>query len=248
MGNCCATPQTSNEKKPNPYLDGKLVPNGGLKSYVLDNPTGHNIEEFYELGRGEFGITYMCTDKSNGEFLACKSISKKKLRTRVDIEDVKREVEIMKHLPKHSNIVTLKGTYEDDSAVHLFMELCEGDELFDRNVARGHYTERAAAAVTRTIVEVIQNCHKHGVIHRDLKPKFFLFSNKKETTPLKAIDFDLSIFFKPGQIFDEIVGSPYYMASEVLKMNYGPEIDVWSVGVILYILLCGVPPFWAETE
>ncbi|KAL0316827.1 UNVERIFIED_CONTAM: Calcium-dependent protein kinase [Sesamum radiatum] len=201
---------------------------------------------------------------------ACKSISKKKLRTRVDIEDVRREVEIMRHLPKHPNIVSLKDTYEDDNAVHLVMELCEGGELFDRIVARGHYTERAAAAVTRTIVEVIQvdilvfvirdlslchkrwnwflNCHKHGVMHRDLKPENFLFSNKKETAPLKAIDFGLSIFFKPGERFDEIVGSPYYMAPEVLKRNYGPEVDVWSAGVILYILLCGIPPFWAETE
>ncbi|KAH6794612.1 calcium-dependent protein kinase 32 [Perilla frutescens var. hirtella] len=254
MGNCCAVPLTSDEQKnkPNPYFDGRPVPNGGLKSYVLENPTGHNIEEFYELGRelgrGEFGITYMCTDKSRGDVYACKSISKKKLRTRVDIEDVRREVEIMKHLPKHPNIVTLKDTYEDDNAVHLVMELCEGGELFDRIVARGHYTERAAAAVTRTIVEVIQNCHKHGVMHRDLKPENFLFGNKKETAPLKAIDFGLSVFFKPGQTFDEIVGSPYYMAPEVLKRSYGPEIDVWSAGVILYILLCGVPPFWAETE
>jgi calcium-dependent protein kinase len=128
------------------------------------------------------------------------------------------------------------------------MELCEGGELFDRIVARGHYTERAAAAVTRTIVEVVQLCHHHGVIHRDLKPENFLFANKKENSPLKAIDFGLSIFFKPGEKFSEIVGSPYYMAPEVLKRNYGPEIDIWSAGVILYILLCGVPPFWAETE
>ncbi|XP_051138709.1 calcium-dependent protein kinase 32 [Andrographis paniculata] len=260
MGNCCAVPQTSDEKsrgkhKPNPFATDNgayAVTNGGYKSYVLSNPTGRNIDEFYELGRelgrGEFGITYLCTDKSSGEVLACKSISKKKLRTRVDIEDVRREVEIMKHLPHHPNIVTLKDTYEDDHAVHLVMELCEGGELFDRIVARGHYTERAAAAVTRTIVEVIQNCHKHGVMHRDLKPENFLFGNKKETAPLKAIDFGLSVFFKPGERFNEIVGSPYYMAPEVLKRNYGPEVDVWSAGVILYILLCGVPPFWAETE
>ncbi|KAK4412968.1 Calcium-dependent protein kinase [Sesamum alatum] len=260
MGNCCAVPQTSDEKvkrkhKPNPFATdngGYAVPNGGYKSYVLSNPTGHSIEEFYELGRelgrGEFGVTYLCTDKATGEVFACKSISKKKLRTRVDIEDVRREVEIMRHLPKHPNIVSLKDTYEDDHAVHLVMELCEGGELFDRIVARGHYTERAAAAVIRTIVEVIQNCHKHGVMHRDLKPENFLFVNKKETAPLKAIDFGLSVFFKPGERFNEIVGSPYYMAPEVLKRNYGPEVDVWSAGVILYILLCGVPPFWAETE
>ncbi|CAH9134961.1 unnamed protein product [Cuscuta epithymum] len=262
MGNCCAAPLTSDEtnkrkgKKANPFADyagnQTTIGNGGNRSYVLENPTGHDMGATYdlghELGRGEFGITYLCIDKSTGEHLACKSISKKKLRTRVDIEDVRREVEIMKHLPKHPNIVTLKDTYEDDQAVHLVMELCEGGELFDRIVARGHYTERAAAVVTRTIVEVIQMCHKHGVMHRDLKPENFLFANKKETAALKAIDFGLSIFFKPGERFNEIVGSPYYMAPEVLKRNYGPEVDVWSAGVILYILLCGVPPFWAETE
>ncbi|CAA0812745.1 Calcium-dependent protein kinase 32 [Striga hermonthica] len=260
MGNCCTSPKTSDEKKtkgkhkPNPFASDSNghVPNDGHKSHVLNNPTGHDIDEFYklgrELGRGEFGVTYLCTDKTSGELFACKSISKKKLRTRVDIEDVRREVEIMKHLPKHPNIVRLKDTYEDDHAVHLVMELCEGGELFDRIVARGHYTERAAAAVTRTIVEVIENCHKHGVMHRDLKPENFLFANKKETSPLKAIDFGLSVFFKPGEKFNEIVGSPYYMAPEVLKRNYGPEVDVWSAGVILYILLCGFPPFWAETE
>ncbi|XVF47380.1 hypothetical protein PTKIN_Ptkin03bG0104300 [Pterospermum kingtungense] len=154
----------------------------------------------------------------------------------------------MKHLPKHPNIVTLKDTFEEDDAVHIVMELCEGGELFDRIVARGHYTERAAAGVMRTIVEVVEMCHKQGVMHRDLKPENFLFANKKETAPLKAIDFGLSVFFKPGERFNEIVGSPYYMAPEVLKRNYGPEVDVWSAGVILYILLYGVPPFWAETE
>ncbi|KAJ6864491.1 calcium-dependent protein kinase 32-like [Populus alba x Populus x berolinensis] len=95
---------------------------------------------------------------------------------------------------------------------------------------------------------MLQICHEYGVMHRDLKPENFLFGNKKESAPLKAIDFGLSVFFKPGERFTEIVGSPYYMAPEVLKRNYGPEVDVWSAGVILYILLCGVPPFWAETE
>ncbi|KAM2467157.1 hypothetical protein PS1_008998 [Malus domestica] len=89
-------------------------------------------------------------------------------------------------------------------------------------------------------------CHKHGLMHRDLKPQKFLFENKKETVPLKAIDFGLSVFFKPGEVFSEIVGSSYYMAPEVLKRNYGPEVDVWSAGVILDILPCGVPPFWAD--
>jgi calcium-dependent protein kinase len=76
----------------------------------------------------------------------------------------------------------------------------------------------------------------------------WLKKRKKETAPSKAIDFGISVFFKPGDKFTEIVGSPYMMAPEVLKRKYGQEIDVWSAGVILYILLCGVPPFWAKTE
>jgi calcium-dependent protein kinase len=95
---------------------------------------------------------------------------------------------------------------------------------------------------------VVHRCHSLGVFHRDLKPENFLLSSKAEDAPLKATDFGLSTFFKPGELFQDIVGSAYYVAPEVLKRSYGPEADVWSAGVIVYILLCGVPPFWAETE
>ncbi|EPS71785.1 calcium-dependent protein kinase 1 [Genlisea aurea] len=231
----------------NPYSHSSS-PIRVLKDFYPQNRISDKYILGRELGRGEFGVTYLCTDRETREDLACKSISKKKLRTTVDIEDVRREVAIMSSLPEHPNIVKLRATYEDKEAVHLVMELCEGGELFDRIVARGHYSERAAAAVAKTIAEVVRMCHHHGVIHRDLKPENFLFANKKENSALKAIDFGLSVFFKPGEKFSEIVGSPYYMAPEVLKRSYGPEIDIWSAGVILYILLCGVPPFWAETE
>ncbi|KAL5206872.1 hypothetical protein ABZP36_035081 [Zizania latifolia] len=109
-----------------------------------------------ELGRGEFGVTRRCTDAATGEQLACKSISKRKLRSSVDVEDVRREVAIMRSLPAHANVVRLREAFEDADAVHLVMEVCEGGELFDRIVARGHYTERAAAAVMRTIMDVVQ--------------------------------------------------------------------------------------------
>ncbi|KAK7257868.1 hypothetical protein RIF29_32159 [Crotalaria pallida] len=219
---------------------------------VIVNPSPGNIFDNYqlgkELGRGEFGVTHRCVDLKSGEAFACKKIAKTKLRTEIDIADVRREVQIMRHLPKHPNIVTFREAYEDRDAVYLVMELCEGGELFDRIVAKGHYTERAAANVTKTILEVCKVCHDNGVIHRDLKPENFLFADSNETCPLKAIDFGLSTFYETGERFNEIVGSPYYMAPEVLRRNYGQEIDVWSTGVILYILLCGVPPFWAETE
>ncbi|XP_072986283.1 calcium-dependent protein kinase 10-like [Typha latifolia] len=259
MGNACGCYKASSGDPPSPPSPAQdrnrkrtdrhevlkdVIPQGGDRRIRLS-------DKYFlgrELGRGEFGVTYLCIDKETRESLACKSISKRKLVTAVDIEDVRREVAIMSSLPAHSNVVRLKAAYEDADAVHLVMELCEGGELFDRIIAKGHYSERAAAAVARTIADVVRMCHDNGVIHRDLKPENFLFANKKENSPLKAIDFGLSVFFQPGESFSEIVGSPYYMAPEVLKKNYGQEVDIWSAGVILYILLCGVPPFWAETE
>eukprot|EP01018_Ginkgo_biloba_P015381 Gb_29448 [translate_table: standard] len=219
--------------------------------YVLNRPM-EDVRSIYtlgrELGRGQFGVTYLCTHKETNQQFACKSIAKRKLVTKEDTEDVRREVHIMHHLTGQPNIVELIGAYEDKHSVNLVMELCAGGELFDRIIAKGHYSERAAASVCRTIVGVLLTCHKMGVMHRDLKPENFLLLNKEENSPLKATDFGLSVFFKPGDVFKEIVGSAYYVAPEVLRRSYGPEADVWSAGVILYILLSGVPPFWAETE
>ncbi|KAJ0971502.1 hypothetical protein J5N97_019461 [Dioscorea zingiberensis] len=218
---------------------------------VLGRPMA-DVREAYtfgrELGRGQFGVTYLVTDRRTGERLACKSIATRKLINRDDVEDVRREVQIMHHLTGHRNIVELKGAYEDRHSVNLVMELCEGGELFDRIITKGHYSERAAAALCREIVTVVHNCHSMGVMHRDLKPENFLFLRKDEDSPLKATDFGLSVFFKPGDSFRDLVGSAYYVAPEVLKRNYGVEADIWSAGVILYILLSGVPPFWAENE
>ncbi|KAL9253513.1 Calcium-dependent protein kinase 1-like protein [Drosera capensis] len=201
-----------------------------------------------ELGRGQFGITYLVTRKHTNHLLACKSIATRKLVTRDDVEDVRREVQIMHHLTGNRNIVELKGAFEDRHSVNLVMELCEGGELFDRIIAKGHYSEREAARLFREMVSVVHTCHSMGVMHRDLKPENFLFLSRDDTSPLKATDFGLSVFFKPGDVFKDLVGSAYYVAPEVLRRKYGAEADIWSVGVILYILLSGVPPFWAENE
>ncbi|KAL9238339.1 hypothetical protein vseg_012772 [Gypsophila vaccaria] len=219
--------------------------------FVLGHKT-ENIRDLYILGRklgqGQFGTTYLCTEISTGAEYACKSISKRKLISKEDVEDVRREIQIMHHLAGHKNIVTIKGAYEDPLYVHIVMELCSGGELFDRIIQRGHYSERKAAELTRIVVGVVETCHSLGVMHRDLKPENFLLVNKDDDFSLKAIDFGLSVFFKPGQVFTDVVGSPYYVAPEVLLKHYGPAADVWTAGVILYILLSGVPPFWAETQ
>ncbi|XP_057470102.1 calcium-dependent protein kinase 29-like [Actinidia eriantha] len=201
-----------------------------------------------ELGRGQFGITYLCTEKSTKLKYACKSISRRKLVTDKDIEDVRREIAIMQHMSGQPNIVEFKGAYEDASNLHVVMELCSGGELFDRITAKGSYSEREAARIGRQIVNVVHVCHFLGVMHRDLKPENFLLVSRDDDSPVKATDFGLSVFIEEGTVYKDIVGSAYYVAPEVLKRSYGKEIDVWSAGVILYILLSGVPPFWAETE
>lgn len=200
------------------------------------------------LGRGQFGTTRLVESKSDGRLYACKSIAKRKLSCRADIEDVQREVQIMHHLKGHPNVTYLRGTYEDGQDVHLVMDLCSGGELFDAIVERGNYSEKDAAALIRTIVSVVAHCHNMGVIHRDLKPENFLLESKDPNARVLCTDFGLSVFFKPLQSFNEVVGSAYYVAPDVLKKSYGPEADIWSCGVILYILLSGVPPYWGDTE
>ncbi|XP_006664026.2 calcium-dependent protein kinase 27 [Oryza brachyantha] len=241
--------QQSRAKKP---AHIKRISSAGLQVESVLRRKTENLKDKYSLGRklgqGQFGTTYLCVDKASGREYACKSIAKRKLLTDEDVEDVRREIQIMHHLAGHPSIISIRGAYEDAVAVHVVMELCAGGELFDRIVRKGHYTERQAAELARVIVGVVESCHSLGVMHRDLKPENFLFVGNEEDAPLKTIDFGLSMFFRPGEVFADVVGSPYYVAPEVLRKNYGQEADVWSAGVIIYILLCGVPPFWAETE
>ncbi|XP_024016693.1 calcium-dependent protein kinase 25 [Eutrema salsugineum] len=229
----------------------RLMSAGLQAESVLKTKTGH-LKEYYnlgsKLGHGQFGTTFVCTEKGTGVEYACKSIPKRKLENEEDVEDVRREIEIMKHLLGQPNVISIKGAYEDAVAVHMVMELCRGGELFDRIVERGHYSERKAANLAKVILGVVQTCHSLGVMHRDLKPENFLFVNDDEDSPLKAIDFGLSMFLKPGENFTDVVGSPYYIAPEVLNKDYGPEADIWSAGVMIYVLLSGSAPFWGETE
>jgi len=201
-----------------------------------------------ELGKGQFGTTYLVSHKVTKREAACKAIAKRKLVSAEDIEDVRREISILHHLGDHPNVVELIEAYEGSKHIYIVMELCEGGELFDRIVARGHYSEKDAATIFRTMMRTVAHCHNLGVIHRDLKPENFVLKTKKPDAAIKAIDFGLSTYFEPQQHFHDIVGSAYYVAPEVLKRNYSSEADIWSAGVILYILLAGVPPFWAQSE
>ncbi|PNH07749.1 Calcium-dependent protein kinase 17 [Tetrabaena socialis] len=201
-----------------------------------------------QIGKGAFGVVRSGQKKSSAEPVAVKSISKAKLVCKEDVKDVQAEVAIMNLVAGHPYVVTLKSTHEDKEHVHIAMELCAGGELFDSIVESGNFTEKKAALYFRKMVEVVNHCHELGVMHRDLKPENFLLTSKGPEGELKLTDFGLGVFFKPGERFRDLVGSPYYVAPEVLRKNYSHEADMWSLGVILYILLSGLPPFWGDTE
>ncbi|KAJ3670451.1 hypothetical protein LUZ60_010775 [Juncus effusus] len=257
MGQCCST-GTTREALPTlpelpppaqqvtPTVD-PVVPSDSILNKPYDE-----ISKYYtlgrELGHGLFGATYLCTGNSMGQQFVCKTTVKKKLENNADREDVKREIQIMQHLSGQPNIIEFKRSFEDEDNVHVVMEYCAGGELFDRIIAKGHYSEKEASTMCRAMLNVVYNCHFMGVMHRDLKPENFLLTTNNENAMIKATDFGLSVFIEEGKVYRDIVGSAFYLAPEVLRRNYGKEIDIWSVGVILYVLLSGAPPFWAETE
>nr|XP_034570554.1 CDPK-related kinase 3-like [Setaria viridis] len=222
------------------------------KSFGYDRHFAAKYELGKEVGRGHFGHTCLARARKGdmrGQVLAVKVISKAKMTTAISIEDVRREVKILKALSGHSNLVKFYDACEDALNVYIIMELCEGGELLDRILSRGgRYNEGDAKIIVEQILNVVAFCHLQGVVHRDLKPENFLFSTKDEHSPMKIIDFGLSDFIRPDERLNDIVGSAYYVAPEVLHRSYSTEADMWSIGVITYILLCGSRPFWARTE
>jgi len=161
----------------------------------------------------------------------------------------KQEIALMK-IMDHPNIIKLYETFEDHRNIYLIMELCVGGELFDRIIEAGHFTESQAATLMQQIIRAIYYMHENHVCHRDLKPENFLFMTKEpiENNLLKIIDFGLSCKFEAGQVLSTKAGTPYYVAPQVLAGKYDHLSDVWSCGVIMYVLLCGYPPFFGETD
>ncbi|XP_021745897.1 CDPK-related kinase 7-like [Chenopodium quinoa] len=222
------------------------------KNFGFSKQFANHFEIGEEVGRGHFGYTCYGKGKKGslkGLDVAVKVIPKAKMTTAIAIEDVRREVKILRALTGHKNLVQFYESYEDDDNVYVVMELCQGGELLDRILSRGgKFSEEDAKAVMVQILSVTAYCHLQGVVHRDLKPENFLFTSKDENAALKAIDFGLSDYVKPDERLNDIVGSAYYVAPEVLHRAYGTEADMWSIGVIAYILLCGSRPFWSRTE
>merc|ERR1719399_792968 len=150
----------------------------------------------------------------------------------------------------HPNIVKLYESFADHRNIYLVMELCGGGELFDRIIDAGHFTEQGAANLMQQILRAMYYMHDNQICHRDLKPENFLFATKDpiEKNYLKIIDFGLACKFSPDQVLTTKAGTPYYVAPQVLAGKYDHASDLWSLGVIMYVVLCGYPPFYGETD
>ena len=201
-----------------------------------------------EIGSGGFSKCLLVKNKLTKANFACKELQKKSLS---DYEGLMREVNLMIKLD-HPNIIKLYEYYETDKSIYLIMELCTGGELFDRiveNTENGiQYTEKQAASLFRQMMDAINYCHKNGIVHRDLKPENLLFLNKDPNSPIKVIDFGMSKRFTAEKYMNEKVGTAYYISPEVLKGKYDEKCDIWSAGVILYIIICGYPCFNGEDD
>jgi len=246
---------SNNGSNPND-LNGASSTNNPSKSSPSEKPAvshkSGSVESKYELGkelgRGGFSIVREGTDRTTGEKIAIKFIEKKF----VDQEELKllgREIDIMKKV-NHRNVLRLIEIYETDQHLSLVMELVNGGELFYKIVDKGSYSERDARDIVRQLVEGVDYLHEKGIAHRDLKPENLLCSENSEGVVIKIADFGLSKAFSGGSVLETSCGTPDYAAPEVLRMEgaYDKSVDLWSMGVITYVLLCGFPPFYGKTQ
>ncbi|KXZ54832.1 hypothetical protein GPECTOR_4g903 [Gonium pectorale] len=211
--------------------------------------------EKYHLGRvigaGSFGVVRECVEKATGRVNAVKTIPKvpkRGLPTPRYLLKLRTEVEIMQQLGYSLDAVNLRDVFEDDDAIHLVMELCEGGALLER-IESHKYSEKFIARLTRSILRFISQCHAKGIIYRDVKPDNFLFLRHDDESPLKATDFGLSIRHWPDEPkLTSRSGTPAYMAPELVLQSYDEKCDIWSVGMLTYQLLTGRFPFWEDVR
>ena len=179
-----------------------------------------------------------------GADVAIKIIDKAKVE---DMQDIQREIEIM-NMVDHPNVINLFEIFDEPKKMNLVLELVTGGELFDRIVAKGNYSEKDAATCMSQLCQALDYLHTKKIVHRDLKPENLLYASPADDANLKVADFGLARMLTAGDMMKTACGTPGYVAPEILK-NKGYDsgaVDMWSAGVILYILLCGFPPFYEE--
>jgi len=214
------------------------------------------LDDFYDvnkklLGEGSYGKVQMGKNKATSAQRAIKSIDITKIK---DKDRFQQEMDIQMMLD-HPNIVKLYETFVDARRVYLVMEICTGGELFDRIVeeAEKHegsaFGEKDVARYMQQILGAMRYLHSKCYAHRDIKPENFLLQNKTREAEIKVIDFGLAKHYTPGEPMKTKAGTPYYVAPQVLLgKGYDEKCDIWSCGVITYILTCGYPPFFGDSD
>mmetsp|Transcript_23803 Transcript_23803/g.34084 ORF Transcript_23803/g.34084 Transcript_23803/m.34084 type:complete len:701 (+) Transcript_23803:28-2130(+) len=238
-----------------PFPDvSKRRANQHLTQNVVIENEDKDIRDFYEidnlpvLGSGISGSVKICIHKATNIKYALKTLTKKKLKAD-KIAKLKTEIQFMADLD-HPNILRIQEYFETRDTIFLVLELCRGGELLERlHMQRNHhYSENMACKYVHTMLSAVTYCHSHNIVHRDLKLENFLFENESADSELKLIDFGLSQYFQAEEVLHSSVGTPYYVAPEVLQGNYDAKCDVWSIGVIAYMLLSGTPPFYGKND
>jgi len=243
---------TSGETKSSeaPAKDKEAPPSG---TCLLGGDPNRRLEDEYvkggEIGRGGFAIVYAGKQKATGREVAIKVVQKNSVDTS-DLQSLKREIDIMRQVD-HVNVLPLIDIFETEKEVTIITEFESGGELFYKIVDRGSYSEADAAGIVKQLVTGVEYLHSKGIAHRDLKPENILCSgDDDETMVIKISDFGLSKIFSAGEVLKTACGTPDYAAPEVLSStgSYSNAVDMWSVGVITYVLLCGYPPFYAKDQ
>lgn len=215
--------------------------------------TGHpsNIHDDYsilhnKLGSGCNGTVRDCVHHRSNQVYAVKSIAKSKVR---HLRHLRQESQILSSV-QHPSMIRMVDCYEDETYVHIVTEKCSGGELYDRidqyhEDGTGSFDERSAARIIKSLLEVVAYLHAQGWVHRDIKPENILFVTKDEESPIKLIDFGLARRHRHNVDcnMSSLRGTVYYLSPEVLNCNYSTPTDIWSTGVVAYLLLCGYPPF-----
>mmetsp|Transcript_66951 Transcript_66951/g.193497 ORF Transcript_66951/g.193497 Transcript_66951/m.193497 type:complete len:368 (-) Transcript_66951:90-1193(-) len=220
-------------------------------STVEDSSSGKTFNELYKLGKplgeGAFSVVKEGSHKQSSESFAIKIVTKSKLSKEDEIA-LKDEIEVLSEL-KHKHIIRLHDVFDEPQFYYLVTEKMMGGELFDRIVQKSYYNEKEARDVCVILFDAIRYCHKHKVAHRDLKPENLLLTSESDDSDIKIADFGFAKkVTKPNSLTTQC-GTPGYVAPEILEGKpYDTQADMWSLGVIVYILLGGYPPFIEQNQ
>jgi len=241
-------PSTINQNTGKAEEDMKIA----NSNFVIEHKK-ENIKLYYKvlekIGSGSFGKVYKVNHIPTNQLRAMKVISKETLQYQDDDKKFLKEIEILSQID-HPNILKVFEYYQDNENYYVITELCKGGELYEQIYELNHFSEKEAAIIMEQLLSAVMYIHAKGIVHRDLKPENILLENNKEKKNfyIKIIDFGTSNFFDKSTKLNLKVGTPYYIAPEVLMKSYTNRCDMWSCGVILYILLTGTPPFNGNDE